>query len=78
MTDPRPDLVSRIRAAVRGGVEVVQLRDKRASRDELVSLAAELHDICEAEGAIFTVNDDLKLARFSGADGCISARKKPE
>ena len=69
VTDPRPDLTSRVEAAVRGGVDVVQLRDKRASRGELLPLAGELKAICEAASAIFTVNDDVELARLSKAHG---------
>ncbi len=69
VTDPRPDLAVRVSAAVRGGVDVVQLRDKHASREELLPLAEELRAICELEGAFFTVNDDPELARLCGADG---------
>lgn len=69
VTDPRPDLVERVAAAVRGGVDVVQLRDKHAPTEELLPLARELKDICNREGAIFTVNDDPKLARLSDAAG---------
>ena len=69
VTDPRPDLAGRVRAAVRGGVDVVQLRDKHASREELLPLAEELRGICEEAGAIFTVNDDVELARLSRAHG---------
>ena len=69
VTDPRPDLVSRVREAVRGGVDVVQLRDKQATREELLPLAGELRGLCEEAGAIFTVNDDVKLARLSNAHG---------
>ncbi len=69
VTDPRPDLVARVAAAVRGGVDIVQLRDKRASREELLPLAVELKEICERAGALFTVNDDAGLARLSGAHG---------
>ncbi len=69
VTDPRPDLASRVAAGVRGGVDIVQLRDKRASREELLPLAAELKEICERMGAIFTVNDDVELARLSAAHG---------
>jgi thiamine-phosphate pyrophosphorylase len=69
VTDPRPDLTDRVAAAVRGGVDVVQLRDKRASREELLPLAAELKGICDRAGAIFTVNDDVELARLSEAHG---------
>lgn len=69
VTDPRPDLAGRVEAAVRGGVDIVQLRDKRASREELLPLAEELRGICERGGALFTVNDDPELARLSGAAG---------
>lgn len=69
VTDPRPDLETRVAAAVRGGVDIVQLRDKRTSREELLPLTANLKEICERAGAIFTVNDDVEIARLSGAHG---------
>ena len=69
VTDPRPDLAARVAAGVRGGVDVVQLRDKQASLEELLPLAAELKEICERAGATFTVNDDVELARLSAAHG---------
>ncbi len=69
VTDPRPDLVERVESAVRGGVDVVQLRDKHTSRKELLPLAEELKEVCDRGGAIFTVNDDPELARLSGAGG---------
>lgn len=69
VTDPRPDLADRVAAGVRGGVDIVQLRDKRASREELLPLAVELKETCEHAGALFTVNDDVELARLSGAHG---------
>ena len=68
VTDPRPDLTSRVEAAVRGGVDVVQLREKRAT-EELLALAEELKEACARGGALFTVNDDIELARLSGAAG---------
>lgn len=69
VTDPRPDLAARVEAAVRGGVDIVQLRDKLAAPGELLPLAEELRGICASGGALFTVNDDAELARASGADG---------
>ena len=69
VTDPRPNLASRVEAAVHGGVDVVQLRDKRAAREELLPLADELKDICTHGGALFIVNDDIELARLSRAHG---------
>ena len=67
VTDPRPDLATRVAVAVRGGVDIVQIRDKHASREELLPLASELKEICEQAGALFTVNDDVELARLSDA-----------
>ena len=69
VTDPRPDLTARVEAAVRGGVDIVQLREKRTTREELLPLADELREICVHGGALFTVNDDIELARLSGAAG---------
>ena len=69
VTDPRPDLVDRVEAAARGGVDIVQLRDKHSPRGELIPLAEELKDACGRTGALFTVNDDVELARRVGADG---------
>ncbi|MEJ7842278.1 MAG: thiamine phosphate synthase [Rubrobacter sp.] len=69
VTDPRPDLIARVEAAVRGGVDIVQLRDKKASRGELIPLAEELKEACDLAGALFTANDDVELARIVGADG---------
>lgn len=64
VTDPRPDLTERVAAAVRGGVDIVQLRDKHALRKKLLPLAEELREVCDREGVIFTVNDDPELARL--------------
>ncbi|MGF1470826.1 MAG: thiamine phosphate synthase [Rubrobacteraceae bacterium] len=69
VTDPRPDLADRVAAAVRGGVDIVQLRDKHAGTGELLPLAEELREICARGDALFTVNDDVELARLSGAGG---------
>jgi thiamine-phosphate pyrophosphorylase len=69
VTDPRPDLVPRVKAAVRGGVDVVQLREKRAKGEWLLSLAEKLKEICAHRDALFTVNDDIELARLLKAAG---------
>lgn len=71
VTDPRPDLVERVRSAVRGGVDVVQLREKDRPAAELLPLAEEIAEVCDDtdNGALFTVNDDLELARLCAAAG---------
>lgn len=69
VTDPRPDLPARVAAAVRGGVDIVQLREKNRPAEEVLPLAMELKEVCDREGAIFTVNDGVELARLSSAAG---------
>jgi len=61
-----PDL---IRAASAGGVDIVQLRDKRLSDDELAAVANAVRVLCEQLGLLFIVNDRLSVAAEVGADG---------
>jgi thiamine-phosphate pyrophosphorylase len=56
-------------AALRGGVDVFQLRDKRASDDEVLAAAAEARSLCAEAGALFVINDRPDLAVAAGADG---------
>ncbi len=56
-------------AALRGGVDVFQLRDKHASDSELLAAAAEARALCAEAGALFVVNDRPDLALEAGADG---------
>ncbi|HTA36894.1 MAG TPA: thiamine phosphate synthase [Solirubrobacteraceae bacterium] len=58
-----------IRAAVAGGVDVVQLRDKQLPDDELVAVANAAHALCERLGTLLIVNDRPLVAREAGADG---------
>jgi thiamine-phosphate pyrophosphorylase len=56
-------------AALRGGVDVVQLRDKELPDDELVAAAAPFRRACEAHGALFVLNDRPDLVEACDADG---------
>jgi thiamine-phosphate pyrophosphorylase len=58
-----------LEAALRGGVDVFQLRDKRASDDELVAAAREARALCDEHGALFVLNDRPDLVEPCGADG---------
>ncbi len=57
------------RAAVRGGAQLIQLREKSMAKREFLSLARELREITAAEGALFIVNDAIDIAQLCGADG---------
>jgi thiamine-phosphate pyrophosphorylase len=57
-------------AAVPGvGVDIVQLRDKRLSDDELAAVADDACRLCRRLGALFIVNDRPTVALEIGADG---------
>jgi thiamine-phosphate pyrophosphorylase len=63
------ELADLLRAAVAGGVDIVQLRDKHLPDDELVAVANAARALCERLGTLFIVNDRPLVARESGADG---------
>jgi thiamine-phosphate pyrophosphorylase len=69
VTDVRPGLEELLAAALAGGVDMVQLRDKEASDDELVRAAAVFRRLCDEHGALFWLNDRPDLVEACGADG---------
>jgi thiamine-phosphate pyrophosphorylase len=58
-----------VAGALRGGVDMVQLRDKRADDDSILRAAARFHSLCEEHGALLWLNDRPDLALEAGADG---------
>jgi thiamine-phosphate pyrophosphorylase len=67
-TGNRPDLAEFADAALAGGVDVIQLREKGIeARDELAALAV-LAEACARHGALLSVNDRADVAVASGAD----------
>jgi thiamine-phosphate pyrophosphorylase len=65
----RAGLERALDGGLRGGVDIVQLRDKTAGDDELVAAARWAAERCAAQGALFVVNDRPDLAAAAGADG---------
>jgi thiamine-phosphate pyrophosphorylase len=63
--DPEPLL----RAALNGGVDIVQLREKELPRREIELAALTFRRLCDTYSALFIVNDDPDLARTCNADG---------
>ena len=56
-------------AALRGGVDVVQLREKQLGDDELVAWAEPFRDACDQHDALFVLNDRPDLVEACDADG---------
>ena len=62
-------LTEQVRAALEGGADVIQLRDKKASDLELLATARALLEITKPKGIPLIINDRVQVARDSGADG---------
>jgi thiamine-phosphate pyrophosphorylase len=56
-------------AALHGGVDMVQLRDKELSDDALLEVTARFRAACREHGALFWLNDRPDLALAAQADG---------
>ena len=63
------EIVDVVRAALRGGAPVIQLRGKEQPAREQVALARALLAETRAAGALLFVNDRLDVALAAGADG---------
>lgn len=55
--------------ALRGGVDVFQLRCKDATDEEILAAATVAREWCEVAGALFILNDRPDLVQAAGADG---------
>jgi thiamine-phosphate pyrophosphorylase len=63
------DPVEVVAAQIRGGADVIQLREKYMSKREKLYLGLQIRDLTRREGVLFIVNDDLDLALILQADG---------
>lgn len=63
------DLTHITAAAIRGGADVIQLRDKQASDRQLLKEAVRLLPLTRAAGVPLLINDRADIAHAVGADG---------
>jgi thiamine-phosphate pyrophosphorylase len=56
-------------AALRGGADILQLRDKSLDDDGLIEAAKTFRAAADAHGALFILNDRPDLVEACGADG---------
>ena len=68
ITGARPDLASFLEAAVQGGVDIVQIREKALADGELLAALEEAREITLRLGVPLVVNDRPDLARLAEAD----------
>ena len=74
---PQGDLAAFVSAALRGGVDLVQLRDKEGTPDQLVAAGMLLREAAQRHDALFIVNDDPELAVRMDADGVHVGQEDP-
>jgi len=68
-TGDRTDLAEFLRACIAGGVDLVQLRDKKLEARALLRRARVAAGVCRDAGVPFVLNDRPDLALEAGADG---------
>ncbi len=68
MPDDKTMLI-RVEAALKGGMAILQYRDKSMDHEKRLHQARLLKDLCNNYQVPFIINDDVTLAAACGADG---------
>jgi thiamine-phosphate pyrophosphorylase len=63
------DEVKACQQAIRGGANIIQLRDKLQDKPRLLDSARRLKDVCAESNVTFIMNNDLDIALACDADG---------
>ena len=62
-------LPSVVEAAIKGGVTIVQYRDKKSDTAELIRMGEELHAVTKEHNVPLLINDRVDVAQAIGAEG---------
>ncbi len=57
------------RIAIDAGVQVIQYREKKLKKEQMLEEALEISRMCRNAGVVFIVNDDIETAHRVNADG---------
>lgn len=66
---PDRDLITVMEEAILGGVDIIQLRDKKSTKREVLQKATALRALTRKHNVTFIVNDHIDVALAIGADG---------
>lgn len=58
-----------IESALKGGVTLIQLREKNLDENEFLIEAVKVKELCRKYNVLLIINDNLEIAIRSGADG---------
>lgn len=65
----RQTLLEQIEDALKGGVTIVQLREKELEPEAFVAEAVQVRELCHRHGVPLIINDNVEVALKSNADG---------
>ncbi|MCK5892944.1 MAG: thiamine phosphate synthase [Endozoicomonadaceae bacterium] len=63
------NLLASVEAALRGGMRILQYRNKSTDQDKKLQQACRLKALCKHYQVPLIINDDIELAAFCNADG---------
>lgn len=63
------DIVQVVEAAIRGGVTIVQYRDKVSDTRDLIATARRLHEVTQKHRVPLLINDRVDVALAVGCEG---------
>jgi thiamine-phosphate pyrophosphorylase len=66
---PEKEVLEIARQAIAGGVDILQMREKNLSQEELIRLGKRLAELCRNKDVAFIVNDNPFLVKEVEADG---------
>ena len=66
---PGRDLIETMEAAILGGSDIIQLRDKHSSKRQVLQKARALRELTKKHNVLFIVNDHIDVALAVDADG---------
>lgn len=69
VTSPSEQLLAIVESALKGGIDIVQYREKSADDQVRLELAGKMKSLCHQYNALFVVNDRVDIAAAVGADG---------
>ncbi len=69
VTSPEPEILKVVEAALKGGLTLVQYRDKEGQDSDRLEKAHQLCQLCHQYNALFIVNDRVDIALAVDADG---------
>lgn len=69
VTSPKPEILKTVETALKGGLTLVQYRDKEGKDSDRLEKAHQLCQLCHRYKALFIVNDRVDIALAVDADG---------